>query len=308
MKTIIFALLSMISIQLSAQQWTKNLPNDKSKKELNFYDYQNAFYSYWTPYNLDKNGYYMENGIKKKAAGWKQFKRWEWAMKGQIDNRTGQFPQQSAQNIYNNHFKSKSKSSTAKIANWSSLGPNSSDGGYAGIGRLGAVAFHPTDNNTYWVGAPSGGLWKTTDNGNSWTCLTDENNVLGVSDIIIPTDYDTSHTIYIATGDRDASHNSSIGVLKSTDSGVTWNTTGISFNIGDDKYVYRMILKPNDNQTILAATSDGLFKTTNGGTTWNNNLSATEFVDLEAKPSDFNTLYASTADGYIHVTTNSGVN
>lgn len=62
-------------------------------------------------------------------------------------------------------------------------------------------------------------LWETRDNGGTWTCLTDNNGVLGVSDIVIPDDYDTSNTIYIATGDRDAWDNRSVGVLKTTDGG-----------------------------------------------------------------------------------------
>ena len=305
MKKVIIVAMLFATIGSFAQS---DATKDKPEKELSFYDYQKSFYSHWAPYNLDRNGYYMEDGIKKKAAGWKQFKRWEWSMKGQIDVETGQFPQKSAQKIYNEYLKSQDKKFNSKSANWSNIGPNSSAGGYAGIGRLGAVAFHPTDNNTYWVGAPSGGLWRTTDNGNSWTCLTDGNDVLGVSDIIIPSDYDVSHTIYIATGDRDASHNSSIGVLKSTDSGTTWNPTDRSYAIGADELVYRIIMDPNDNQTILAATSDGLFKTTDGGTTWNNTISYASFVDLEAKPTDFNTLYASTSDGYIHTTTDGGAN
>jgi len=301
---IMVAVLIATSGSIAQNEVTKNKP----EKELNFYDYQKDFYSFWAPYNLDRNGYYLKDGIKKKAVGWKQFKRWEWSMKGQIDFKTGRLPQKSAQQIYNEYLISQTKSFKAQTANWSNLGPNSSAGGYAGIGRIGAVAFHPTDNNTYWVGAPSGGLWRTTDNGSSWTCLTDNNDVLGVSDIIIPSDYDVSHTIYIATGDRDASHNYSIGVLKSTDNGDTWNTTGITFGIGDDKLIYKMILNPNDNQTILAATTDGILKTSDGGTTWSNTLNYTEFVDLEAKPTDFNTLYASSSDGSIHVTTDGGNN
>lgn len=61
---------------LLAQPWLQNLPAGKSKSELTFFDYQQAFESYWAPFNVDK-GYYVKNGIKTKAAGWKQFKRWE---------------------------------------------------------------------------------------------------------------------------------------------------------------------------------------------------------------------------------------
>jgi hypothetical protein len=42
-----------------------------------------------------------------------------------------------------------------------------------GIGRVNVIAFHPTDQNTIYVGTPAGGLWRTTNEGSSWTPLTD---------------------------------------------------------------------------------------------------------------------------------------
>ena len=168
--------------------------------------------------------------------------------------------------------------------------------------------FHPSDNNTYWVGAPSGGLWVTHDNGSSWTCLTDNTEVIGVSDIIIPTDYATSHTIYIATGDRDHWDNRSVGVLKSTDDGVTWKTTGLTYTLASYTMVTRLLLDPSSNQTIIAATTKGVYKTTDGGTTWNTQLTPKSFVDMEYKPGDFNTLYGANTSGGIYVSSNGGAN
>ena len=214
-----FLLLSSI---LSAQPWLKNLPPQTSRQELSFFDYQKAFEDYWAPFHLEK-GYYTENGIKKKARGWKQFKRWEYAMESQINPRTGAFPQKTARQVYDEFALSHHQYRTGDQANWTSLGPDNSNGGYSGVGRINCIAFHPTDNNTYWVGAAAGGLWMTKNNGLNWTCLTDHNGVLAVSNIIIPPDFAASNTIYIATGDRDSWDNRSIGVLKSTDGGQTWN-------------------------------------------------------------------------------------
>ncbi len=102
-----------------------------------------------------------------------------------------------------NKVKNSLSKSTTYNESWSNLGTNSSAGGYAGIGRINCIAFHPTDNNTFWVGSPSGGIWKTTDGGANWTILNNDQLVLGVSAIAIPSDYATTNTIYIATGDRD---------------------------------------------------------------------------------------------------------
>lgn len=306
LKKICFLLVFFTSAStLFSQPWLKNLPQGKSKEQLTLFDYKNAFTGYWAPFNVDK-GTYVENGVKKKAAGWKQFKRWEYDMERQINPTTGEFPSKTAQEIYEDYLKTNTPSKSAASANWTSLGTNSSTGGYAGVGRLNCIAFHPSENNTYWVGAASGGLWVTTNNGSSWACLTDNNGALAVSDIVIPTDFVTSNTIYIATGDKDHWDNHSIGVLKSTDGGITWNTTGISFALSDWGMVNRLLLDPTNNQTIIAATSNGVFKTTNGGTAWNTQLTSTSFIDMEYKPGDFNTLYGSTTGGKIYVSTNGG--
>ncbi len=309
MKRFLAAIIfSIIASVLFAQPWITNLPQGKSKDQLKFTDYTNAFGQYWAPYHVDR-GFYNVNGVQTKATGWKQFKRWEHYMAGQVNPSSGEFPKQTAQEVTRNFHKSRPVLKSVAVvdpSNWTSLGPTSSDGGYAGVGRLNCIAFHPTDNNTYWVGAAGGGIWVTTDNGSSWNCLSDKNGVLAVSDIIIPGDYTTSHTIYIATGDRDHWDNNSIGVLKSTDSGATWTTTGLTFPIANGSMVFKLLIDPGNNQTLLAATSSGIYKTTDGGTTWNTQLSAISFVDLEYKPGDFNTLYASTTGGSIYMSSNGG--
>jgi len=306
----IYLLLMLIffTSNLFSQAWIKNLPQSKPKSALTFFDYKNAFNQYWTPLNVNK-GVYMKNGIQTKAVGWKQFKRWEYYMESQINPTTGEMPKQTAQQVYDEYLKinpSYKSANATTSSSWTALGPNSSGGGYAGVGRINCIAFHPSDINTYWVGAASGGLWVTTNNGSSWTCLTDNNNVLAISDIVIPTDYATSKTIYIATGDRDGWDNRSIGVLKSVNGGSTWNSTGISYALSDGRMVYKLLLDPNNNQAIIAATTNGVYKNTNGGTTWGTKLTSISFRDMEYKPGDFNTLYGSTNDGKIYVTSDGG--
>ena len=306
MKKIYLVLIFLsCSSLLFSQQWTVNLPQNKSKSELTLFDYQNAFYQYWAPYNVDR-GYYIEGGVKKKAAGWKQFKRWEYYMQNQVNPVTGEFPSKSSQQVCDETLPTDHQMLLQTTASWTNLGTNSTTGGYAGIGRLNCIAFHPTDNNTYWVGAASGGLWATTNNGATWSCTTDNNGVLAVSDIAIPPDYVTSNTIYIATGDRDAWDNRSVGVLKSTDGGLTWNTTGLSYTLGNNAMVTKLLMDPANSQILLAATTGGVYKTINGGTTWTTQLTTTSFIDMEYKPGDFATLYGSTTDGKIYVSTNSG--
>ncbi|RLD89953.1 MAG: hypothetical protein DRJ09_05795, partial [Bacteroidetes bacterium] len=200
--------LLLLSFSVSAQQ-TKAKKFASPQREKNFYDIQKSFNDYWAPYHV-KNGYYTENGLQKKAPGWKQFKRWEYYWANRVNPSTGVFPKTTAADIYTNL--SKQRGSRSANGNWTGMGPSSSPGGYEGIGRINCVGFRPGDNNTYYAGSPSGGLWKTTDNGSTWTVLTDNNSVLGVSDVVVIAGTSTAtDTLYIATGDRDGGSMWSLG-------------------------------------------------------------------------------------------------
>jgi len=296
------------------------LPNQQVKKapistEDNFFEMQKQFNDYWNPKNV-VNGYYEENGVQKKAYGWKQFKRWEWYWQNRVNPTTGAFPDKRASDFY---FK-RDNSSTNRNAtgNWTAMGPTSTSGGYSGLGRLNCIGFRTGDNNTYYVGSPSGGLWKTIDGGAIWNALTDENAVLGVSDVVVIAGVSPSSDIlYIGTGDRDGGSmwslgggqwhdNNSVGVLKSTDGGATWSTTGLSFTSSQKETVNRLLLDTDDNNTIYAATSDGFYRTTDAGVNWSN-LYSTEFVDIEFKPGNDQIIYGSSRWGKIYLSTDGGV-
>lgn len=300
-----------------AQTWTKNLPQEKlaNNEEFTFYEIQKAFNDYWDTLNVDK-GYYFEDGIKQKAGGWKQFKRWEWFWENRVDPVTGEFPKTSAAEI-RQQIKRTGGSRNAD-GNWLSLGPSTTPGGYAGIGRLNCVAFVDSDPLILYVGSPSGGLWKTTDGGDTWEVLTDDNDILGVSDILVyPGTSTSTDTVYIATGDRDggslsslggdqAHDNNTIGVLKSIDGGTTWATTGLTFPPSDKKTVNRLLKYPGDSDIIYAASTDGVFKTTDGGSTWPILSSIAEFIDMEFNPTVPEKMYGSTRTGEVYTSDDGG--
>jgi len=300
---LLLALIVWVGVSVNAQSWTKNLPEEKSKDQFTLTDYQQAFNDFWNDYNV-KAGYYLNNGVQTKARGWKQFKRWEYYMESQINPSTGAFPETNALKRFHD-FTSKTTAKSGGSGNWTFLGTSTSEGGYAGIGRINCVAFHPSDLDTYWVGSPSGGLWVTHNDGNTWDCLTDDNPLLGVSDIIIPNDYETSQTIYIATGDKDHWDNNSIGVLKSTDGGLTWNTTGLTFSPADHQMVNRLLIQPSNTDVLLAATSQGIYKTIDAANTWTQ-ISTLDFIDLEYMDDDFTTLFGGTTNGKFYMSQNGG--
>ena len=96
--------------------------------------------------------------------GWKQFKRWEYYWEDRIVKETGQFPKTSASEELEKYLL-KNPGAKSANGNWTSLGPSSTSGGYAGLGRLNCVGFIAGDNNTIYVGSPSGGIWKTANGG-----------------------------------------------------------------------------------------------------------------------------------------------
>ncbi len=315
MKKVLTLTASLLLLLLSVHaQQPKVKKSASPQREKTFFEIQKEFNDYWAPYHV-KNGYYTENGVQKKAPGWKQFKRWEYYWANRVNPTTGAFPKVTAADIYSNL--SKQRNSRSANGNWTSLGPSSSPGGYEGIGRINCVGFRPGDNNTYYAGSPSGGLWKTTDNGASWTVLTDDNAVLGVSDIVVLAGATSAtDTIYIATGDRDGgsmwslgsgnfNDNNSVGVLKSVDGGTTWSTTGLSYNASDQKMIYRLLGHPSNHQILYASTSDGVYKTTDGGTTWTQ-VSNYLVRDMEFKPGDPTVMYGGNAIGYIFLSTDGG--
>jgi len=110
---------------------------------------------------------------------------------------------------------------------WSQVGPSNvpleSSGRKRGIGRLNTIAFHPTDANIIYVGAPAGGFWKSVNAGQTWQTSTDFLTNLGVSDIAI--NPSNPNEIFIITGDRDAGDTYSYGLMKSSDGGLTFNPT-----------------------------------------------------------------------------------
>lgn len=321
--------LFLFSISFS-QAFLQNMPKEKNPQDYTLNDYRQAFDTYWDSYNV-VNGYYTDReGNQQKAAYWKVFNRWYYYWESRVDATTSAFPRTTASEQYDIWEKTNPQSGSQGImggpmyaSSWSSLGPDNNTSGYSGTGRLNCVAFHPSDNNTYWVGAPSGGLWVTANNGTNWTPLTDNSGygAIGVSDIAIPSDYATSSTIYIATGDRDggsmwslgggqSNDNNSIGVLKSIDGGSTWSTTGLTYTTSQKKMLSRLLINPSSTSILYVSGTDGILKSTDGGANWTNVYSTEVVIDIKFKPGDPTVLYASTKDYWgavlVLVSTNSG--
>ncbi len=282
-RSLLLPALLLFTIQAGSQPWLDYLPQKKSAGSYSFYDYQQAFNAYW-------QGREVERG-----QGFKQFKRWEWFMESRVDEQGFYHPMKLWEATPARYSSLKSGAKTG--ASWTYIGPDEVPSGLTddfpvGMGRIDAIAFHPTDSNTYWIGSPTGGLWKTTDNGQSWFPLTDGIPVLGIGDIAVnPKNPDI---IYIGTGDRDATDLDGIGVLKTTDGGLSWNTTGLSFALSQGLTVNRVLIRPDRPDTLLAATDQGIYRTEDGGDTWKSVLSSVNIKDMEFRIGDPDKVLAST--------------
>jgi len=225
------------------------------------------------------------------------FKRWEWYYAPRVGAGGDlTMPAYSYINFFtyleqNQDAKQMRNASIARelsTTNWTFIGPTGAPQN-GGAGRLNFVRFDPINTNIIYVGAPAGGLWKSTNGGTSWTCLTDFLPIIGCSDLAI--DPNNTQILYLGTGDNDGGDMPSLGVLKSIDGGVTWNSTGMSFNIIQGRKVARIIIDPSNTNIVYVGTSAGIYKTYDAGVNWSQ-VTGSGIQDMEMKPGDPLTLYA----------------
>jgi PKD repeat protein len=276
-KTFFIGLLAMQqSLNGFSQEWAKLM----DKPDANFYDIKKEFNDWKIKYPDAKKG-------------WKPYKRWEWFMEPRLyPHGDISRPNTHLQEFRDNKSKYKQQ---ANSGNWSMIGPSTVPGSDGGAGRLNFITFHPTDANTYYVGAPAGGLWGTNDAGSTWTVLTDDLEVIGASDLLI--DPGNPNVMYLATGDGDGGHTYSVGILKSTDGGATWSSTGFSKSVSHGWKIYKMVMNPNNTDVILVATNGGLYRTTDGGSTFSSIITST-LNDVEFQPGNPDVVYAAGLEFY----------
>ncbi|MDW7694971.1 glycosyl hydrolase [Flammeovirgaceae bacterium SG7u.111] len=166
-------------------------------------------------------------------------------------------------------------------------------------GRVVDIDINEKDPTHFYVAYASGGLWKTENNGASFTPLFDNEAVMSIGDIAV--DWETE-TIWVGTGENNSSRSSysGTGIYKSTDSGKNWEHLGLE----ESHHIGRIILHPENKEIAWVASlghlystdeERGLYKTTDGGKTWKKTISINEMtgiVDLVIDPENPDVLYA----------------
>jgi photosystem II stability/assembly factor-like uncharacterized protein len=177
---------------------------------------------------------------------------------------------------------------------WRAVGP-----AFCG-GRIQTIAVHPARPYVLYVGAGSGSVWKSENNGLTWASIFDKESTFSIGEVAIaPSNPDI---VWIGSGETLMARSSyaGTGVFKSTDAGRTWRNMGLQ----DTQHIGRVLIDPKDSETVYVAaighlfsTSEerGLFKTTDGGRTWSKVLYVSDrvaVIDAEMDPSDARTIYA----------------
>lgn len=199
----------------------------------------------------------------------------------------------------------------AKATNsWIPRGPfGIGDEDLAGVGRINSMQFHPTDTNTWYICVAQGGVWKTTNAGESWTSLSSNLPILRTSYLAIhPTDPDI---MYVALGDyaylghnlqaNENKRNShyGLGIYKTTNGGSSWEPTGLSFEQTDfeGSLIAKVFVNEKDPNTLLAVGQTGSYRSEDAGKNWTKTHSGL-FWDMELDPTTDSVIHAST--GYVH--------
>jgi len=140
-------------------------------------------------------------------------------------------------------------------------------------GRVSDIAVHPTDKKIRYVATASGGLWKTTNAGTTWTPIFDDQTSYSIANVVI--DQKNPNVIWVGTGENNSQRSVSYGdgIYKSIDGGRTWENMGLK----ESEHIGKIVIDPRNSDVVYVAAQGpvfkkggdrGLYKTTDGGKTW----------------------------------------
>ncbi|HSN88145.1 MAG TPA: glycosyl hydrolase, partial [Thermoanaerobaculia bacterium] len=176
-------------------------------------------------------------------------------------------------------------------------------------GRIGDIAVDPTKPSTWYVAVASGGVWKTTNAGNTFTPIFDGQPVFSIGCVTV--DPKNPLVVWVGTGENNSQRSVSYGdgVYRSEDGGKSWTRMGLE----KSEHIGRILVDPRDSSTVFVAAQGplwapggdrGLYKTTDGGKTWKAVLTVSEntgVTDVVFDPENPDILYAAAWQRRRHV-------
>jgi photosystem II stability/assembly factor-like uncharacterized protein len=167
-------------------------------------------------------------------------------------------------------------------------------------GRGRAVAGVPSEPNVFYIGNDDGGVWKSTDYGNSWQPIFDKEPTSSIGAIAVA--ISDPDVIYVGTGESTIRPDQAtgMGMYKSTDAGKTWQFIGLK----ETQDIAMIAVDPHNPDRVFAAAMGhvygpnperGIFRSLDGGKTWKKVLYTNEYVsgdDVEIDPANPNIVYA----------------
>ena len=178
-------------------------------------------------------------------------------------------------------------------------------------GRISDLAVDPTDDKVWWIATASGGLWKTTNAGTTWSPVFDGEKSYSIGAIAI--DPKNPNVVWVGTGENNNQRSVSYGdgVYKTLDGGKSWKRVGLE----KSEHVGKILVDPRDSNTVWVAAQGplwsaggerGLYKSTDGGASWTQSLKISDdtgVTDVVLDPRDPDTLYAAAHQRRRHVWT-----
>ncbi len=176
-------------------------------------------------------------------------------------------------------------------------------------GRIADVEVHPRNRSVWYVAAGSGGVWKTTNAGTTWTPIFDDQPSYSIGEITL--DPTNPEIVWVGTGENVSGRHVGWGdgVYKSRDGGRTWQRMGLP----KSEHIGRILVHPKDGNVVLVAAEGGLwsaggergvYRTRDGGITWAPVLQIDEHTgvtDLEFDPGNPDVVYAAAYQRRRHV-------
>ena len=178
-------------------------------------------------------------------------------------------------------------------------------------GRVMSIAVNPKNKFEYYVGVASGGVWKTVNDGTTWTPVFDGEGSYSIGWVAL--DPNDSSVVWVGTGESNSQRSVSYGdgIYRSDDGGKNWTNLGLK----KSEHIGRVVIDPRDSKVVYVAAEGplwsaggdrGLYKTTDGGKNWKAVLTISEntgVVDVAMDPSNPDILYASSYQRRRHVFT-----